>query len=263
MTAETTTSHRSKGNDDEEGVFRSVPSSFLAPSRLHYRRFGVSVRDWNRLAWSDPSCREGHCNRAGARAVRILGRAGHESRSRESLDWWRRLDQKMTMKRIRPITWICGAVLTAVASGACAIGPMEMGDLKERIAEAMASESSNDAIDIKVIPGEWQANQARAKVKYDKPHYYAGTLKRIVMRNDSDADLVLDAGAGKEITAILFPYQLGPWVRNADGKFAPQGGLTTMEFAAQYDAGQKFALHCKQALPVMLMDCLAMPVEVL
>lgn len=36
-----------------------------------------------------------------------------------------------------------------------------------------------------------------------------------------------------------------------------------MEFAAQYDAGQKFALHCKQALPVMLMDCLAMPVEAL
>ncbi|HEQ0128741.1 TPA: hypothetical protein VDW69_003179 [Pseudomonas aeruginosa] len=136
-----------------------------------------------------------------------------------------------------------------------------MGDLKARVDEARSSETSDETIDVKMIPGEWQANQARAKVKYDRPHYYSGKLKRVALRNDSDADLVFDAGGGKEITAILFPYQLGPWVRNKDGIMAPTGGVTTMEFAAQFDAGQKFVMHCKQALPVMLTDCLAMPVE--
>lgn len=156
-------------------------------------------------------------------------------------------------------SWMCGAVVAIVATGAFAIGPMEMGDLKQRIDEARSPETSNETINVKVIPDEWQANQARAKVKYDKPHYYSGKLKRVAIRNDSDADLVFDAGGGKEITAILFPYQLGPWVKNADGNMAPQGGLTTLEFAAQYDAGQLFLMHCKQALPVMLVDCVAMP----
>lgn len=163
------------------------------------------------------------------------------------------------MKRIWPLAWMCGTVLTTVTAGAFAIGPMEMGDLKTRFEEASDPGASDDYIDIKVIPGEWQANQARAKVKYDRPHYYVATLKRVAIRNDSDADLVLDAGGGKEITAILFPYQLGPWVKGKNGKMVPQGGLTTMDFAAQYDPGQRFIMHCKQALPVMLMDCLAIP----
>ncbi|HCF1991565.1 TPA: hypothetical protein NH922_002720 [Pseudomonas aeruginosa] len=158
-------------------------------------------------------------------------------------------------------SWVCGAVLTAMATGVFAIGPGEMGDLKARVDEARSSETSDETIDVKMIPGEWQANQARAKVKYDRPHYYSGKLKRVALRNDSDAELVFDAGGGKEITAILFQYQLGPWVRNKDGIMAPTGGVTTMEFAAQFDAGQKFVMHCKQALPVMLTDCLAMPVE--
>ncbi|MCQ9819278.1 hypothetical protein IPC1622_15470 [Pseudomonas aeruginosa] len=156
---------------------------------------------------------------------------------------------------------ICGVVLTTMATGVFAIGPGEMGDLKQRYEEGGSANTSDEVIDVRNVSGDWQVNQARAKVKYDQPHYYVGKLKRVALRNDSDADLVLDAGNGREITAILFPYQFGPWEKRKDGKLIPKGGVTTMEFAAYFDAGQRFNLHCKQALPVMLMDCLAMPVE--
>lgn len=158
-------------------------------------------------------------------------------------------------------SWMYGAVLAAMATGVFAIGPGEMGDLKQRYEEAGSVNTSDEVIDVRSVSGEWQANQARAKVKYDQPHYYVGKLKRVALRNDSDADLVLDAGNGREITAILFPYQFGPWEKRKDGKLIPKGGVTTLEFAAYFDPGQRFNLHCKQALPVMLMDCLAMPVE--
>lgn len=163
--------------------------------------------------------------------------------------------------RVTLYSWIGGVVLASMACSASAIGAMEMGDLKQRYEEAGSANTSDEVIDVRSIPGEWQANQARAKVKYDQSHYYVGTLKRVALRNDSDADLVLDAGNGREITAILFPYQFGPWEKRKDGKLIPKGGVTTLEFAAYFDPGQRFNLHCKQALPVMFMDCLAMPVE--
>lgn len=144
-----------------------------------------------------------------------------------------------------------------------ALEPSDMADLKNRLIEikTYGDESKPDGIDVRSIKSDWSENAARATIKYSKPQLYIATLKRVYVRNDSDGDLILDAGGGKEISAILFPYQLGPWEKKPDGKFAATGGVTTLEFAAMYNAGQKFVLHCKEAKPDYLFDCIALPGE--
>jgi hypothetical protein len=156
-------------------------------------------------------------------------------------------------------------LMLAVAPATWALGPVEMADLKARIDQDMTEDlpkSYADTIDVRTIPSEWKANPARATIKFTKVNGYRGILKRIAIRNNSDADLVFATENGGEITAFLFPWQLGPWEKRADGKMVPKGGLTTLQFAALYEPGQEFYLQCKEANPAQLINCLAMPAEV-
>jgi hypothetical protein len=155
-------------------------------------------------------------------------------------------------------------LLMGASSTALALGQIELGDLKSRFDNdtALSALNYSQAIDIKAVSEDWMSNPARATMKYNKPNAYRGKLKRIYLRNGSDGDLIFDAGNGNKITAILFPYQFGPWVREKNGEWKPEGGLTTMEFSALYDKGQEFFLTCNQAQPRYLLDCLAFPVEV-
>lgn len=157
---------------------------------------------------------------------------------------------------------ICGLLAAGCVTSACAIGPAEMEMLANRIKEDPGLPGYRDSIDVKSIKPDWLANPARATIKYSKPNAYRGVLKRVAVRNDSDGDLVLDAGNGKEITAILYPYQLHPWTKMPNGKWKPTGAVTTLEYAAAYETGQQFYLECKSAGPDYMHDCLAAPLDV-
>lgn len=157
---------------------------------------------------------------------------------------------------------ICGLLAVGCVSSAFAIGQAELQMLKNRFDEDKELPGYRDSIDVRSIQPEWLANPARATIKYGKPNAYHGVLKRVAVRRDSDGDLVLDAGNGKEITAILYPYQLHPWKKEANGKWAPAGAVTTLEYAADHDPGQEFYLACKSAMPEYMVDCLVYPAEV-
>ena len=147
-----------------------------------------------------------------------------------------------------------------------ALGPVEMADLKARIDQDINEDLPKtyaQAIDVRVIPTEWKTNPARATIKFNRVNGYRGALKRIAIRNNSDADLVFATESGSEITAFLFPWQLGPWEKRPDGKMVPKGGLTTLQFAALYEPGQEFYLQCKEANPAQLINCLVMPADVI
>lgn len=156
---------------------------------------------------------------------------------------------------------ICGLLVAGVVTSASALGQAELEMLANRLDEDREMPVYRDSIDVRTIKPEWLANPARATIKYSKPNAYRGVLKRVSVRNDSDGDLVLDAGNGKEITVILYPYQLHPWKRGVDGKWEPTGAVTTLEYAAVHEPGQEFYLGCKSVVPDYMLDCMAYPAE--
>lgn len=165
---------------------------------------------------------------------------------------------------IRCFGCFVGALTISLSTNAFGIGDAELSLLKQRINKYPASRNIeyHEAIDIASVFRDWSLNPARAMLKYNKPNSYRGKLKRVYVRNGSDGDLIFYAGKAGEVTAILFPYQVGPWVRNEKNKWIPEGAMTTLEFAGQYDKGQEFVLSCSQAQPGYLLDCLAFPGEV-
>jgi colicin import membrane protein len=157
---------------------------------------------------------------------------------------------------------ICGLLVAGFASSAVAIGQAEMEMLVNRVKEDPDVPGYRDSIDVRKVKPEWLANPARATIKYSRPNSYRGVLKRVTVRNDSDGDLVLDAGNGKEITAILYPYQFHAWKKMPNGKWAPTSAVTTLEYAAAYEMGQEFYMECKYVVPDYMHDCIVMPAEV-
>ena len=156
-------------------------------------------------------------------------------------------------------------LLVGFSSAVLALGQGELDNLKNRLVQdpVLQDGDYSKAIDIKKFAEDWLANPARAMMKYDKPTGYRGKLKRVFVRNGSDADLVFDDGSGGEITARLYPYQYGPWERQGNGKWKPQSALLTVQFAALYDAGQELFLSCVDAEPRQLVNCLVFPAEVI
>ncbi|HBO1242686.1 TPA: hypothetical protein ACGJWA_001946 [Pseudomonas aeruginosa] len=160
----------------------------------------------------------------------------------------------------------CGVLLSAMASTVSAaswLGPDEMNELLHRVTEDEETPNLgfHDAIDVRSIKKDWKDNPARAQIKYGKAHSYLGGLRAIDVRNGSDGDLILEDGSKMGVRAVLFQYQLYPWEKK-NGKWTPTGAVTTLDFAAKYDKGQRFFLMCKQAQPDFLFDCLAYPEEV-
>ncbi len=154
-------------------------------------------------------------------------------------------------------------VMTVVSSTAFALG---QGELNEVIRRALEDKDAPNidyqhAIDVRSIKKDWKENPARAQIKYSQVHVYLGNLRGVDVRNGSDGDLILEDGSKMGVRAVLFQYQFYPW-KKQDGEWSPVGAVTTLDFAAKYDTGQKFFLMCKQAQPDFLFDCLAMPDEV-
>lgn len=118
--------------------------------------------------------------------------------------------------------------------------------------------------DARSLVPEWNSNPARASLKYGKRATYVATVKRVNITNGSDADLIIDAGKGKEITVVLFPMQ--PKFSKTSGKWQVSELLSTMEYAAEVDQGDRFVFECKNTVPVLnqlyLNDCIAYPPEV-
>lgn len=160
---------------------------------------------------------------------------------------------------------ITGLLLACFSSMVLALGLGELDNLKNRLVQdpVLQDEDYRKAIDIKTFSDDWLKNPARAMMKYDKPTGYHGKLKRVYVRNGSDADLVFDDGSGGEITARLYPYQYGPWKRQDNGEWKPESALLTVQFAALYDAGQELFLSCVDAEPRQLVNCLVFPAEVI
>lgn len=157
---------------------------------------------------------------------------------------------------------IFGLLATIFFTSAFAVGQDEWQMLANRLDEDRELPGYRDSIDVRSIKPDWHANPARATIKYGKPNAFHGVLKRVDVRNNSDGDLVLDAGNGKEITAILYPYQLHHWKRTTDGKWIPEEAVTTLEYAADHEPGQEFYLGCKSAMPDYIVDCIVIPAEI-
>lgn len=121
-------------------------------------------------------------------------------------------------------------------------------------------------IDVREIIPAIKRNPAKAGLKYGKPAVYIGTVKRIAVANQSDADLIVDAGSGEEITVVLFPSQPSIWKQDAKGAWQIAGLESTMEFAAKLDGGERFYLQCQKFVTSFgrhyLSDCLAFPQKV-
>lgn len=163
----------------------------------------------------------------------------------------------------RAVKYTTGLLLAGFSSVLLALGSGELDNLKNRLEQdpILSDPDYNQAVDIKDVSRDWRTNPARAQLKYNKPNGYRGKLKRILTLDSSTYDLVFDGGDGNEITASLFPYQLGPWVR-LGGEWRPKTVLTTMEVVALYDIGQEFFLSCGHTLPGQLRNCLVFPAEV-
>ncbi|MGA4636264.1 hypothetical protein ACPA5B_20525 [Pseudomonas solani] len=160
----------------------------------------------------------------------------------------------------------CGTLLSAIAvaaNAASSLGPDELNELSHRIAEdrGIPNLDYRHATDVRSIKRDWAENPARALIKYNKVGPYLGVLRGTAVRNDSDGDLILEDGSKMGVTVLLFKYQFAPWKKKADGSWGPEGAVTSLDFAAMYEKGQKLYLECKQAKPDFLIDCFAAPAE--
>lgn len=121
----------------------------------------------------------------------------------------------------------------------------------------------SNAIDTKQISNEWQSNQARAQIKFSKPGIYYGRISKVVTDNFG-VNLIIDQGKSTAVTVILENNQVWPW--NASGTKLKIGGIqSSLEFAANLDAGQTMYFQCRRAqfgLGVYLTNCLAFPPSV-
>ncbi|MDP5886210.1 hypothetical protein ACSESQ_17705 [Pseudomonas aeruginosa] len=157
------------------------------------------------------------------------------------------------------------ATLSVITVMSSTVFALDQGELNEVYRRALEDNDPNldyqHAIDVRSIKKDWKDNPARAQIKYGKAQTYLGSLRTVDVRNGSDGDLILEDGSKMGGRAVLFQYQLYPWEKK-NGKWTPTGAVTTLDFAAKYDKGQRFFLMCKQAQPDFLFDCLAMPDEV-
>ncbi|ENT5106592.1 hypothetical protein [Pseudomonas aeruginosa] len=155
------------------------------------------------------------------------------------------------------------SAITSTANAAASLGPDELNELSHRVTEDKGTPDLDysHATDVRSIKKDWAENPARALIKYNKVGSYLGVLRGTAVRNDSDGDLILEDGSKMGVTVLLFKYQFAPWKKKTDGSWGPEGAVTSLDFAAMYEKGQKFYLECKQAKPDFLIDCLAVPAE--
>lgn len=154
-------------------------------------------------------------------------------------------------------------VVAAMSPTAFALGQGELNEVARRALEDkdVPNIDYQHAIDVRSIKKDWKENPARAQIKYSQVHSYLGSLRTVDVRNGSDGDLILEDGSKMGVRAVLFQYQVYPW-KKQNNEWSPTGAVTTLDFAAKYDKGQRFFLMCKQAQPDFLFDCLAMPDEI-
>lgn len=127
-------------------------------------------------------------------------------------------------------------------------------------------EPFHNPINVQEIIPAIKSNPAKAGLKYGKPTVYVGSVKRVAVSNQNDADLILDAGSGNEITVILFPQQPHDWKKNEKGSWQFHDLEPTMEFAAKLDGSERFYFQCKKFVVAFgrgyLNDCIAFPIRV-
>ncbi|MFI8581238.1 hypothetical protein [Ectopseudomonas khazarica] len=124
-------------------------------------------------------------------------------------------------------------------------------------------QGNDDPLDVREILPAFKRNPAKAGLKYGKPTVYEGVVKRVVVSNQSDADLIVDAGNGDEITVVLYPVQPSAWKKDEKGEWKFMELESTMEFAANLEGGERFYLQCRKFVTSFgrhyLSDCLAFP----
>lgn len=159
------------------------------------------------------------------------------------------------------------AAMTCNWASADLAGSWEIFEPRLQAMMAIEKDVLKNPIDAKEIIPTLKNNPAKAGLKYGKPAAYLGTVKRVTANNQSDADLILDAGGGNEITVVLFPVQPSAWTKDERGKWDFKDLEPTMEFAAKLDGGERFYFQCKKFVSVLgnhyLSDCLAFPQKVL
>ncbi|MFS1290231.1 hypothetical protein ACLRDI_21180 [Pseudomonas piscis] len=157
------------------------------------------------------------------------------------------------------------SALLAISFGASASQPNSYAIntmYNSRVEEMMESTGMDfkGAIDAANLKRDWDANQARAQLKYSKPNMYVGRVDKILF-NNGNADFVLNLGKKTQVIVTLAPYQGWPWVESK-GKWSIGGVQTNLEFAANINVGDRMYFQCRRVEyvgQVYLVNCLAFP----
>lgn len=159
----------------------------------------------------------------------------------------------------RPLTVL---LLTSLASMTCTAGvdPGALNSYNISLQQMLNTTGWNfaKAIDTKQISNDWQANQARAEIKYSRPGVYRGRVSKIVMDN-GNANLILDYGKSSAVTVILASYQASSW-KSVKNHLEVEELQLNREFAASIDSGEEFYFQCPRVVfsfGVYLANCIA------
>lgn len=152
--------------------------------------------------------------------------------------------------------------LSSISSMVCATGidPGALNSYNTSLQQMLDTTGWNfaKAIDTKQIFNDWQANQARAEIKYSRPGVYRGRVSKIVMDN-GNANLILDYGKNTAVTVVLASYQASSWKLVGDHLEVEELQLSR-EFAANIDSGNEIYFQCPRVVfgsGVYLANCIA------
>lgn len=155
-------------------------------------------------------------------------------------------------------------LLTSVTSMACAseIDSSAWSQFNTRMHEMLDTTGwhFNQVTDTKQIIREWQSNQARAQIKFSQPGIYHGKISKVIVDNRGTY-FIVDQGKSTAATVLLDNYQVWPW-KTSGGQIEIGGIQPSLEFAANFDAGQEMYFQCRRVefgLGVYLANCLAFP----
>ncbi|WP_413043122.1 hypothetical protein [Pseudomonas sp. YJ42] len=100
---------------------------------------------------------------------------------------------------------------------------------------------------------EWKLNEARAKIKFDKPHYFIGELERVKVAG-REVRMIFKSSDGKGVT--VYPYFIQAVFAEVNGTKQMVSTIRDVDYAAKFDAGENFMMLCDRAYPKNIEGCL-------
>ncbi|MBU0801507.1 MAG: hypothetical protein KKB56_17610 [Gammaproteobacteria bacterium] len=122
-----------------------------------------------------------------------------------------------------------------------------------RAFQKLREEADSEQIDVSDFTEKWKINEARAQIKYGKPHYFLGELERVEVVG-REVRMIFKSKDGKGIT--VYPYFIQAVFADVDGTKQIVDTVSDIDFAASFDSGENFRMLCDRAYPNNIEACL-------